>query len=170
MKEFKWFWAWEDEKEEAWLHEMALVGNHLESVDMAGIYVFKEGKPSNAYYRLDFCNQQAKDYNAYLESFKTAGWQHVGKMSRWQYFRKTVKGNEEPELFNNNNNKADKYQRVMTFLVGFLPVMLLWFPLLDDRLHSPFYEILGALFIVLLVVFTFSTFKIYQRINQLRDL
>ena len=32
IKKTKWFWAWEDEKEEAWLSEMASEGLHLETV------------------------------------------------------------------------------------------------------------------------------------------
>jgi len=48
--------------------------------------------------------------------------------------------------------------------------MLLWFPVIDNRLTSPFYEILGVIFVLSLAVFTFSTFKIYQRISQLREL
>ncbi len=36
-KEFKWFWAWNDEKEEQWLTAMAQQGWHLQSPGFLGI-------------------------------------------------------------------------------------------------------------------------------------
>jgi hypothetical protein len=64
LKQFHWFWAWDDDKEEAWLREMAQKGWHFKSVTMPGYYQFEQGEPRNDFYRLDFfINAKAKsDY------------------------------------------------------------------------------------------------------------
>ena len=54
LKQFRWFWAWADEKEEAYLREMALDGWHFKSVTFPGYYTFEKGEPRNDFYRLDF--------------------------------------------------------------------------------------------------------------------
>ena len=43
----KWFWAWQDEKEETWLSEMAHQGLHLDDVPFPGRYQFKSGEPAD---------------------------------------------------------------------------------------------------------------------------
>ena len=65
MKQFHWFWAWDDEKEEAWLREMAQKGWHFQSVTPPGNYTFEKGEPRDDVYRLDrfVDNQNSKaDY------------------------------------------------------------------------------------------------------------
>ena len=53
LKKFRWFWAWDDEKEEQWLREMAQKGWHLLSVSIPGNYTFEQGAPKGYVYRLD---------------------------------------------------------------------------------------------------------------------
>jgi hypothetical protein len=170
MKKFKWFWAWQDEKEEKWLHAMALAGNHLHSISLPGLYNFAAGDPSNTFYRLNYHNPQTADFEEFKNFFLSDEWHYVTKMNGWHYFSKIFDENQTPDLTTVNKAKAEKYQHVMTAFVGFLPIMLLWFPLVNNRFQSPLKEIIGALYIILLVFFTISTFKIYQRISQLREL
>ena len=82
---FKWFWTWQDDREEAWLGEMARADWHLKSLGLPGFYTFIAGEPRNDVYRLDFVMDR-KDYQAYLRQFRDAGWEHVGEMGGWQYF------------------------------------------------------------------------------------
>lgn len=48
VRKFRWFWAWQDEKEEAWLSEMAAKGYHLQEPRFIGVYHFQVGDPKNA--------------------------------------------------------------------------------------------------------------------------
>ncbi len=170
MVKIKWFWIWQDKKEESWLHEMALKGFHLDAINFPCVYRFKQGQPSSIFYCMDFLNQASQGFEQYLQPRIESGWRLISKMNGWQYFCISAQGDDHPELPGNKAAKAEKFQRLMTFMVGFLPIMLLWFPVIDNRLTSPFYEILGVIFVLSLAVFTFSTFKIYQRISQLREL
>ncbi|NJC98233.1 MAG: DUF2812 domain-containing protein, partial [Anaerolineae bacterium] len=97
VSKFKWFWAWQDEKEEAWLHEMAKQGLHFQSVKLPGSYIFEAGEPRDDYYRMDFITDR-KEYENYLQLFKDAGWEHLGGKGGWQYFRTEGKWNAVPEI------------------------------------------------------------------------
>jgi hypothetical protein len=86
IRKYKLFGAWNDDKEEAWLSGMARQGLHLHSLGFPGIYNFTAGEPREDVYRLDFITDR-KDYQNYLQLFKDAGWEHMGEMGGWQYFR-----------------------------------------------------------------------------------
>ena len=47
MKTNKWFWPWQDEKEETWLGEMSREGWHLRSVKLLCSYSFEKGEPAS---------------------------------------------------------------------------------------------------------------------------
>lgn len=79
VRKFKWFWAWQDDKEEAWLSEMAQAGWHLKWPAMPGFYTFEAGAPRQDVYRLDYVFSN-KDYQNYLQLFQDAGWQHLGDL------------------------------------------------------------------------------------------
>jgi hypothetical protein len=40
ITKFRWFWTWQDEKEESWLGEMSSRGYHLSVVSFPGFYKF----------------------------------------------------------------------------------------------------------------------------------
>ena len=50
----RWFWAWQDDKQEAWLEAMSREGLHLQTIKAFGRYVFESGEPRTDTYRLDF--------------------------------------------------------------------------------------------------------------------
>jgi len=166
----KCFLPWQDEKEEAWLRSMAKSGWQLASFNRIGAYVFKQGQPADLCYRMDASPAQGKAFDDYLQSLRAQGWQYLGSRCGWQYFSMPVADGQLPPLIDDHLGKAGKYQGMMTFMVGFLPFMLLWFPLLRRRLGSLMQNVLGAIFLLLLFLFTFATFKIYRRISQLREL
>jgi hypothetical protein len=124
IRKFRWFWAWDDEKEENWLMEMSKQGFHLETVGYPGFYTFLEGEKRNYVYRLDF-NTSLKKNDDYFNLFRDAGWFYLGEMNSWQYFRKEVLGSEVPEIYTDNESKMSKYKRLMGVLVAFIPIMVI---------------------------------------------
>jgi hypothetical protein len=125
IRKFKWFWAWQDEAEEAWLGEMSKKGFHLSSAGLPGIYTFNVGEPRDYVYRLDFQTVPKKDKQEYVQLFRDADWEYIGEMSSWQYFRKEARPGEVNEIFTDVESKTAKYKRVLTFL-GFLYVILVF--------------------------------------------
>ncbi len=165
ITKFKWFWAWQDDKEEAWLGEMARAGWHLQSLSLPGFYTFIPGEPRNDVYRLDFV-VNPRDYHAYLQQFKDEGWEHVGRMGSWQYFRTEARAGQAPGV--TNEWKIAKYTRVLTFLVIFL---LLWTVFLSRNSEPALviYEIAKFIGFLFFVVYTIAILMLFRHVQQLKQ-
>ena len=166
VRKFKWIWAWEDDKEEAWLREMANQGLHLKSVGIPGIYTFEQGNPRDVAYRLDYPDT-SKDYESYLQLFRDAGWEHIGQMSGWQYFCKEVVGGEAPEIFTDEESKAKKYKRVMVFVLMLMPILIISLTNLNER-SGTFYRIFSFLMAFFILFFSYALFRLWRRIEELK--
>jgi len=166
----KWFWAWQDEKEEAWLAEMAAQGLHLETVSLPGTYQFKKGEPANFIYRLDYQSLKTKDKDSYLQLFADAGWENVGEMGGWIYFRYKTNNGEAPEIYSDLDSKIGKYQRVMTYLAIFLPLMIVMIPNISaGERYGPFFYALQGLSFLIMILLAFGIIQLFRRINQLKQ-
>ena len=95
----RWFWTWQDQDEEAWLAEMSRKGLHLQSVGYVGMYRFVRGEPTDYAYRLDFQSSTKEELGNYVQLFEDAGWEHVGQLGAWHYFRAPIVEGEAPEIF-----------------------------------------------------------------------
>lgn len=158
----KWFWAWQDDKEEEWLHQMALQGWHLFELTFPTIYKFKQGKPANMYYRLDFKANTNKDMESYKKLFADAGLEHCGMMGGWQYFRKETAKGEETEIYSDNDSKIRKYQYVLYWLmIVTLPIFIV----LDD-LPKPFLMI----YLVIILLCIYAIVRLILKIGSLKKL
>lgn len=168
MTKFRWFWAWQDDREEAWLSRMARLGWHLESVAPFCFYRFVAGEKADYTYRLDYrVNRKDKEY--YLRLFQDAGWEHVAEMSGWHYFRKKVVEGEYGEIFSDIESKVMKYRRLLTF-IGFILLMNVY--LLTNRILiiSP-YEWWGAVQVIhaaAIILLLYAVIRISLRIRHLR--
>ncbi len=170
VKKFRWFWAWQDEKEESWLGEMAGRGYHLASVRLPGIYTFNVGEPRNIAYRLDYQPSFKKDRDEYLQIFRDAGWEHIGEMSAWQYFRKEAAPGETPEIFTDNESKISKYKRLLGYLCIFLAPM--WTIIIIQLSENPYPWVKGIQIFILIVTlfFIYAIIRLLLRIKRLRSL
>jgi len=118
----KWFWSWQDEKQEAWLAEMSQQGLHLTELGYFGSYRFTPGPPRAYAYRLDFNNKKKTD--DYFQFIRDAGWEHMGTLAGWQYWRKEVCEGESHEFFTDSESKIQKYQRLLLSLTTSSPALL----------------------------------------------
>jgi hypothetical protein len=88
INRFRWFWAWQDDKEEAWLESMSQEGRHLEAVRIPCLYTFSSGEPRRSTYRLDYMSMKKTQFPDYVQIFQDVGWEYIGEMSNWRYWRK----------------------------------------------------------------------------------
>lgn len=126
------FWAWDFEKEEKWLNEMAAKGLLLTDVGFCR-YVFQEGKPGEYQYHLEWLEHfpNHPESLAYIQFLEETGAEHVGSFKKWVYFRK--KASEGAfNLFSDLDSRLQHFKRV-TRLIGvlFVPIiiylsMLVW--------------------------------------------
>lgn len=165
-REFKWFWAWNDEKEEAWLREMAQQGWHLTKAGAFGVYTFEKGAPKDVVYRLDFKLADV-DKVEYLQLFADVGWEHVGEMNGWQYFRIEVAEGETLEIYTDDASKIKKYQRLLLFLTIFLPILSTsLFSLSEDP--SSLMRVMGLISAGLLLLYVYAMVRLFLRIQELK--
>jgi hypothetical protein len=166
IRKYRLFWAWQDDKEEAWLREMSLEGLHLASLGFPGFYYFTAGEPANYVYRLDFITE-SKDYQSYLQLFKDAGWEHLGRMGGWQYFRTLADEGELPEIYSDLDSKILKYRRILVYLSIFLPISVIF---LSRGGESPGYPVIQMVYAVLMIIYIFAMVKLFARIQTLKHL
>lgn len=166
IKKFKWFWAWDDEKEEAWLTQMAKNGHHLKSIDFPGLYTFDIGASRNYVYRLDF-NADRNAYREYLQLFQDDGWEHVDEYGSWQYFRTEADAGEKPEIFTDNESKGKKYSRILFFLIIFMPIYIILLTRINQA-SSTFYKIFTFVIFLFFLLYMYAMIMLIRRITQLK--
>jgi hypothetical protein len=169
MKQFRWFWAWDDEKEEVWLREMAQKGWHFQSVALPGYYTFESGEPRDDVYRLDHFVDNKNSKADYLQLFLDAGWDYMGEMNSWQYFRKTAVNGEIPEIFTDNESKAKKYQRILFFMVIVsLPIYLNAINLINNHTSTLSESLLTFVVFLFMIVYSYGILRLIIRLAQLK--
>lgn len=162
---FKIFGAWNDEGEEAWLSHMAQQGWHLVRPAL-GFYPFVRGDPKNIVYRMDYKSGD-KDMAEYLQLFSDAGWQHVGALGGWQYFRKEAAEGEILEIYTDDKSKIQKYQRVITLLIVFLPILIIILRRVEER-ASAFMDVVQVIQLGLMVLYIYAMIRLILRVEKLR--
>lgn len=167
MNKYKLFWAWQDEEEEKWLETMSENGWHLEAPAFPATYSFVRDEPQSYVYRLDYISATGDEYERYLQLFTDAGWEHIGIMGGWQYFRKKAEGDEQPEIFTDNASKIQKYYRVMAILVIFLPILLIFINTLSSS-EREIYKIFSTVFAVIMAFYAYAMIRLLGRIGQLK--
>lgn len=170
---FKAIFAWEDEKEEKWLEQMAADGWKLISV-APYVYKFQRSEPERVIFRLDYKFTNDKDYQEYLTLFKDAGWELFATFANWQYFKISPENHEIPEIYNSGKAKAQKYRRL---LVGFIPMLPIYMCLLnpafgffDFERYTTIRGFLTALYAFFGLFFLFMVFALIKVLNKIRKL
>lgn len=82
----KLFWAWDFDREEDWLNDMAAQGWGLVDVGFCR-YTFEACRPGEYGYRLELLENSLKDPKSqeYLDFLAEAGVDRVGHLFRWVY-------------------------------------------------------------------------------------
>lgn len=166
FRKVKFFGAWQDEKEEAWLGEMAQEGYHLNGVGFPLVYEFRKGKPQREVYRLDYTSLKKQDREDYFQLFRDAGWEWVGEMGGWQYFRKEVAEGETAEIYTDNQSKIKKYQRVLGLLVILLPAFIFVFQQREGQ--TLLTQILEGFMFLIMLLYMYAILRLIKRIQELK--
>ena len=165
----KWFWAWQDEKEEAWLSKMASQGCHLEALVFPTIYRFHIGDPAEIVYRMDYPQLSKQDRQSYLQLFTDSGWEHVGEGGGWVYFRRQVNPGDPTEIFSDADSKIQKYSRVLMYLVIFLPIWVTVRPNFEPDEMTILANIILAFYTGMMLLWAVAIINLIRRISQLKQ-
>jgi hypothetical protein len=171
IRKMKWFWPWQDAREEAWLEEMSKQGLHLKQPHIWGEYEFIKSLPKSYLYRLDFRDSmKQKDKDAYVRLFTDLGWEHIGEVNGWQYFRREANPGDPQELYTDVDSKIQKYNRLLTWLGLMYPSYLVIFIALWSEYPEWAMWLTVGIILTTSAVWLLITAKIWQRIRQLKKL
>ena len=178
IKRVRWFWPWQDAKEEAWLGSMAQEGWLLKSVGLPCVYRFERSQPAAYTYRLDYMPADKAKWDEYRQIFQDAGWEYVGEMSNWRYWRKQVVEGEVAEIFTDRESKLRKYQRLLTYMAFFLVLMIFlgrqmlvrnfWGEWEYGWVVATIYLVGRILYAVLIPIYIVVVVQLWRRISQLK--
>lgn len=109
----KWFWAWDYDKEERWLNEMAEKGLSLVAVGFC-TYIFEESAEGDYQIRLELLNNLPSHVESqkYIRFLEETGVEYVGSYIRWAYFRKK-KANGEFDLYSDYPSRIAHFNRML---------------------------------------------------------
>jgi len=173
ITQFKWFWGWQDEKQEAWLEEMSRNGLHLVDIKAFGRYVFEMDATKRYIYRMDY-DRTSKSDSEYFNLIKEAGWERVIQVLGWQYWRLDASEGKSAEIFTDNNSKIKKYQRFLTSLIVPTPAPMFIVLALFNRFpgrHPQWVVILTiSLYAAWFLFLAVNIVKVLQRINDLKHM
>jgi positive regulator of sigma E activity len=80
-----------------------------------------------------------------------------------------VNGGEIPEIYSDLESKMGKYHRLMSYLIIFLPIMIIMVPKVADvELFGSFRHILGLFSASLLLLYSFAIVQLFRRMLTLK--
>ncbi|MBR4081900.1 MAG: DUF2812 domain-containing protein [Clostridia bacterium] len=106
----KWIWAWDFDKEERWLNQMAAAGWVLDRVGYCK-YEFVKGEPDEYTVRLEMHDPDP----AYIEFMKETGVEYIGRVMQWIYFRKKI-ADGPFELFTDTDARIEHLTKIANLL------------------------------------------------------
>lgn len=170
----KWFFSWQDEKQESWLGDMSRTGLHLKGFAPFGGFLFKQGPARDYTYRMDY-NQQ-KPSEEYQQLILDAGWDHLGTRNGWHYWRKEVKNGQASEIFTDANSKWQKYQRLLATYTASMPAVVTMYIIgaaqfnrFPGRHPQWFVVTFVILFMGWILFAAVNAIMIYLRMNELKN-
>ena len=178
IKRVRWFWPWQDAKEEAWLGSMAPEGWLLKSVGLPCVYMFERCEPAAYTYRLDYMPADKAKWDEYRQIFDDAGWEYIGEMSNWRYWRKQVAAGEIAEIFTDTESKIRKYQRMLAYMGFFLFLLVFmgrsfifrqpWVGGDEPPVIAAIYLVGRILYMVVIPMYIVVVVQLVRRISQLK--
>lgn len=167
---FKFFFAHEDEQQEAWLRAMARQGLHLESVHPLCFWSFRRAEPADVVYRID--SPDAGRDPGFQQLMEDAGWTLAARTVGWHYWRTEAVRGKAPELFSDNASKARKFKQRLGVLVASAVPLFVVLVVTDilSRLHElsmPFLLAYGGGLVLYVLFLQYSVVKLLQRIRRL---
>ena len=166
----KWFWAWEFDKEEAWLNDMAAKGKALVSARYA-TYEFEDCAPGEYAVRLEMLAQEptSEEGKAYIEFVESTGAEYVGKVTKWVYFRK--KTADGPfELHGDNATRIKHLNGIIRLLapLGVINAAMGVYNLcVGTGFNSPVNVLCSGLSAAVTVLLVFGLIKLNEKKKQL---
>lgn len=164
----KLFFAWDFDKEEKWLNEMAAKGMGLVAVGFCR-YEFEDCTSGEYKYKLELLEHgrnhpETQKYIAFLEE---TGIDHLGFFSKWCYFRRKAEDGEF-DIFSDYDSKIKHLKRIQMLM---FPIGIIGFAIGVQNLCMLFaHHFAGNLIGVIDILLSFLLFYGVYRIEKKKKL
>ena len=167
---FKIFFAWQEKKEGRWLRKMSNDGWHLDSVGPL-YYRFKRGEPKDMVYQFDFKPLRGKELDDYIALFDDAGWEYVGRLGSWYYFRTEAKEGLTPEIYTDNASKLKKYKTLLIVLAVITMPQVYFFTMMLTRFKNvlPYSLPVAFLYALILCLLVYGIIRIAMIMKRIKN-
>lgn len=166
----KLFWAWDFDKEEKWLNEMAAQGLALCAVGFCR-YEFEQTHPGEYAVCLQMLENkpQHAESEKYIEFVEETGAEHVGSYVKWVYFRKK-KADGPFELLSDNASKIKHLTNIIRLLAAILAMnfMIGCYNLFLYGLWGHEISLLGLVNMLITVGFAPGVYRLWQKRERLK--
>lgn len=149
---FRFFTIADYEEEEAWLREQNNRGWSLVNCVPPGFYTFESCRPQDVIYRMDYKNRQPE--GDYLRMAEDYGWEYLGQMVGWLYFRRPADSAGDPaeeELFSDSASKAQMAEQIVK--TRLVPIAVIFLCCVVPNLLNSMSGRLGMLSDIFAVIF-----------------
>lgn len=166
----KWIWAWDFDREEKWLNEMAAKGLCLVSVGFCR-YDFEDCLPGKYKICIQFLDHRPSNYESakYIEFMEDTGAEHVGTFMRWVYFRKRTDAGDLA-LFSDNASRVRYLTKVINFIIAVLALNL--FVGVENMLLvffvKSYINLLGLINIAIAVWGSFGVYRLCKKRKKMK--
>lgn len=162
IKTHKLFLLTDYDLEEEYLRNMSKKGWELTS-PARYTQTFKSAEPKDVIYKIDFLSDTT-DLASYKQLFEDYGWEYIGIVNNFTYFRKDADGvsGEDMDIFSDNQSRFDMIKHI--FRCKLCPLLVIFFCCVltnfMNALHShpgasgkTWLIITGAIFLIYIVMF-----------------
>ncbi|MBR3610470.1 MAG: DUF2812 domain-containing protein [Oscillospiraceae bacterium] len=166
----KLFWAWEYEKEEKWLNEMAAKGLALVDYSLCR-YSFEPCEPGEYKFKIQFLEHRTShpESEQYIRFMEETGAEQVASYLNWVYFRKKA-AEGDFEIFSDIESKINHLTLIKKVLlpIGYLNLGVSVMNFVNLAFNFP-----GALWVPFInlacfALMIFGVHKIQKKINILK--
>ena len=176
------------EREALYFREMHAKGWKLRKVSYSILlfavkYTFEKCHPEQVSYQLDFYPMEKSERVSYLQLFKDCGWEYITDFNSFSYFRKVrskIESNAEFEIYNDAAGKLAMVNRILRLrLVPVLLLLAIHIPFLLKLLNRSnaygLWSFLAVgldvfLFLILLLIVAYISWKLWHKKKELSDL
>lgn len=172
----KYFFPWQENKEKAFLQEMAKKGFLLSETHL-GSYTFDEIKPADLIFEIDYKGQHREDNDEYLQICEDAGWNMVAKKGDWFYFCKERLETENIHFFNDNNSMLRKYLNLLLTIgaTWFLMVFFIFQSsyhvknMTDSAAQTMIIILISCVLLIPIILFLIVWFKYHKLKSNIKE-
>lgn len=169
MKNVKYRFYLDYEKEEAWINEMAAQGWHLEKFSV-GRFTFKKGEPGAFIYRNEFLSgMQVSEREEYLEFLADSNVTIVHTFGGWIYMKRAT-ADGPFRIYTDKKSKISYYKRMLNVWLLFFAINILFGMMNVFEFSGGFGRMnlaIGSLNIAVSLLLLYPLIKVYQRKKSL---